>query len=87
MDASERKRNRSMADGADTSGATPPNQKKRCRADDLPLVFVAVKEIARDHAQWRGPETKARRNVKDTSSVNGADFAISASTADNREKA
>ena len=48
MDASERKRNRSMADGADTSGATPPNQKKRCRADDLPLAFVAVKEIVRE---------------------------------------
>ena len=87
INAFERKRNRSMADGANTSGATPPNQGKRRRADDLFLALVEEKEIVMDHAQRWGLETKAHWNANDASSVNGADFAISASTADEREKA
>ena len=76
-----------MADGANTSGATPPNQGKRRRADDLFLALVEEKEIVMDHAQRWGLETKAHWNVNDASSVNRADFAISAPTADEREKA
>ena len=76
-----------MADGANTSGATPTNQGKRRRADDLLLALVGAKEIVMDHAQRCDLETEAHWNVNDASSVGGADSAISASTADEQKKA
>ena len=76
-----------MADAVDASGDPTVT-----REDPRPMgvrhySFVADKEIVKQHAQLRGPEIKAHGDAKHAPLVEGANAAISASTADECNKA
>ena len=51
---------------------------KRCRAGYLHSAFVAEKEVAEEHAQWRNPALEARWGATHSSAAGGEDAAISA---------
>ena len=57
----DRKRPRDAVDGMETSGDSPDVGKKRRRADDLHLAFVAGKEVAKENAQREGERVYGQR--------------------------
>ena len=83
MDAVERNGARETEVALDTFEDLPATREKRRRLGALHLAFVVEEEIVKQHAQWWGPETKARWHANPASQV-GADAAISARTAGER---
>ena len=71
-----------MGDATVYSDNLAAMREKRRRASGLRLVSAADKGIVKDHAQWRGREVMARRDVTHSFAAEGADRAISARTAD-----
>ena len=59
----------------------PATKGARCRVGDLLLASVAEKEMVMAHAQWSGPEMKARSDADYASPAAGVDAAMSARTA------
>ena len=53
-----------MADAVDISGDPTATREDPCHMGVRRYLFVADKEIARQHAQLRGPEIKAHGDAK-----------------------
>ena len=75
------KRKSTMGYSMGSSDESSVTQKRRCRASDPHLVFVADQEIAKEREQLWGPDMEARWGATHASPVEGADAAISARTA------
>ena len=58
-----------MEDAVRNSDDLHGNRGQRCRVGDLYLDWVADKEVAKEHAQWRDPDLQARWGGADASAV------------------
>ena len=89
MDTSETssgKRNRAIAGAVDTSEDMAMTREKRHRASDLHSALGLGKKIAKECAQLRDPQKKARRAVKYASPADGVDAATPVWTAQERRR-
>ena len=73
-------RNYATDEAVDRSGDLPGSREKRCRVGDH-SACAAYKKVAKEHAQWRSPDLKARWDVTHVSPAEWADAALSARTA------
>ena len=70
------KRNRAIVDIGVNSDELQGNQERSYRAGNPHLTFGADKEVAKEGAQWRRPELKARWGAAHASAREGVDAAM-----------
>ena len=74
MDTSEiltRKRYRAPDAAVGNSDLRPSDEDKRCRVGDLHVASVAGTAEAKEHAQWRNPDFKSRRDATEAPAAEG----------------
>ena len=76
------KRNRGPEGVAENPDELQSYQDKRCRVGDLHLASDVGKEVAKEHARRRYPESKSRSDVTQASAAEGVGAAISARVAE-----